>query len=138
MLQPNTNISSKYCQKTRYNYVGNSGFVAQIAFFFVLRFCAIVSLVLHLPHKFLRKRYRKLTGFASRRDRLFLLRSEVLRFGFDDGVVKRGSYLAQCDNLLQPWTFQKLPSLTISPSNEKIIITLKKTKKTTHQAQKST
>ena len=123
MLQPNTNISSKYCQKTRYNYVGNSGFVAQIAFFFVLRFCAIVSLVLHLPHKFLwkhyhkatgfascfcaivslvlhlphkflRKRYRKLTGFASRRDRLFLLRSEVLRFGFDDGVVKRGSYLA--------------------------------------------
>ena len=28
MLQPNTNISSKYCQKTRYNYVGNSGFFA--------------------------------------------------------------------------------------------------------------
>ena len=27
--------------------------------FIVLRFCAIVSLPLHLPHKFLRKRYRK-------------------------------------------------------------------------------
>ena len=33
--------------------------------YIVLRFCAIVSLVLHLPHKFLRKRYRKATGFAS-------------------------------------------------------------------------
>ena len=33
--------------------------------FIVLRFCAIVSLPLHLPHKFLRKRYRKATGFAS-------------------------------------------------------------------------
>ena len=31
----------------------------------VLRFCAIVSLPLHLPHKFLRKRYHKATGFAS-------------------------------------------------------------------------
>ena len=30
----------------------------------VLHFCAIVSLVLHLPHKFLRKRYHKATGFA--------------------------------------------------------------------------
>ena len=28
MLQPITNISSKYCQKTRYNYVGNSDFFA--------------------------------------------------------------------------------------------------------------
>ena len=65
MYQPSTNITQKYRQETRYNYMGNSGFVAQIAFFFVLRFCAIVSLVLHLPHKFLRKRYRKLTGFAS-------------------------------------------------------------------------
>ena len=59
MYQPSTNITQKYRQETRYNYMGNSGFVAQIAFFFVLRFCAIVSLVLHLPHKFLRKRYRK-------------------------------------------------------------------------------
>ena len=31
----------------------------------VLHFCAIVPLPLHLPHKFLRKRYRKATGFAS-------------------------------------------------------------------------
>ena len=44
-----------------YNYVKNGDFGVQI----VLRFCAIVSLVLHLPHKFLQKRYHKATGFAS-------------------------------------------------------------------------
>ena len=65
MYQTSTNITPKYRYETHYNYMGNSGFVAQIAFFFVLRFCAIVSLVLHLPHKFLRKRYHKATGFAS-------------------------------------------------------------------------
>ena len=40
----------------------------EIVFFLlqiVLHFCAIVPLPLHLPHKFLRKRYRKATGFAS-------------------------------------------------------------------------
>ena len=114
MSQTSTNVIPKYCQETRYNYAKNSGFwdlycspllcyrfatttlTAQIPtetlsqshrLFIVLRFCAIVSLPLHLPHKFLRKRYRKLTGFASCRDRLFLLRSEVLRFGYFDGVA---------------------------------------------------
>ena len=55
MLQLRVNITPKYCQETHYNYVGNSVFLLQI----VLHFCAIVSLVLHLPHKFLRKRYHK-------------------------------------------------------------------------------
>ena len=31
--------------------------------------------------------YRKATGFASRRDRTFLLRSEVLRLGYFDGLA---------------------------------------------------
>ena len=83
MQKPSTNITSKYSQETRYNYVKNSDFfasncspllcyrsvttalTAQIPtetlsqshwLFIVLRFCAIVSLPLHLPHKFLEKR----------------------------------------------------------------------------------
>ena len=96
MYQTSTNITPKYRQETRYNYVRSSVFGGSYCFFLcspllhyhcvstaltvqiptetlsqthrvfiVLRFCAIVSLALHLPHKFLRKRYRKLTGFAS-------------------------------------------------------------------------
>ena len=43
MLQLRVNITPKYCQKTRYNYVGNSGFLGLILFFslfsaFVLSF----------------------------------------------------------------------------------------------------
>ena len=43
MLQTSTNITPKYKQKTHYNYVKNSGFGGQIAFFslfsaFVLSF----------------------------------------------------------------------------------------------------
>ena len=61
MYQTSTNITPKCRQETCYNYMENSVFLLQI----VLRFCAIVSLVLHLPHKFLRKCYHKATGFAS-------------------------------------------------------------------------
>ena len=61
MSQTSTNIIPKYRQETYYNYVRSSVFLLQI----VLHFCAIVPLPLHLPHKFLRKRYRKATGFAS-------------------------------------------------------------------------
>ena len=83
MHQKSTNITPKYCQEMHYNYMGNSGLgcysgslhspllhyhyvstslTMQIPaetlsqtrrVFLVLRFCAIVSLPLHLPHKFL-------------------------------------------------------------------------------------
>ena len=106
MSQTSTNITSKYRQEMHYNYAKNSVFfasncspllcyrfvtttlIAQIPaetlsqshwLFIVLRFCAIVSLPLHLLHKFLRKRYRKATGFASCFCAIAKLTAQILR-----------------------------------------------------------